>query len=409
MSYLQAALGLVIFPVIAFMLSENKKKVSLKLIGAAIAMQFVLGLLFLHLPFIRNIAFGFNKIVLALDQASKDGASFIFGYIGGGPTPFELVNPANNFVLAFQVLPIIVVVSALSAVLFHFGILQMIIGAFAWVLRKTLKTDGATGVGVASSVFLGIIESPLLIKPYLKDLPRSSLFTLITAGMATVAGTVMVLYSSILNPIVPNAAAQILIASFMSAPAAIMMAQIMIPSDPGRESEPTPMISETKSAFEAIINGTNEGIQMVIGITGVLLVLFAFISLINMGLGLIPTEQTITIQQIVGYLFIPFVWLMGIDPSELINAGQLMGVKLMLNEFVAYTQMGGLLSLDKNKLIMTYAMCGFANFGSLGILIGGLGAIMPERKDEVVALALRSLVAGTLATMMTGSIIGIIG
>lgn len=409
MIYLQTSLGLITFIFLAFLLSENKKAIPWKLVVSAVLLQFVLGLVMLNLPILRDGLFIFNKIVLALDQATKDGASFVFGYIGGGNTPFEMKNPANNFIIAFQILPIIIVVSALSALLFHWGILQKIIGLFSLLLRKTLKIDGATGMGVASSIFLGIIESPLFIKPYLEKLSRSGLFTLITAGMATVAGTVMVLYSNILSASVPNAAAQILVASIMSAPAAIMFAQILIPGNEEVELENYDLPVNTKSAFEAIINGTNEGIQMVIGITGVLLVLFAFISLLNMGLGLLPFEKAITIQQLAGYIFIPFVWLMGIDSSEIMNAAQLMGIKLMLNEFVAYTQLGNLIVNEKSKLIMTYAMCGFANFGSLGILVGGLGTLMPSRKNEVVSLSLKSILAGTMATMFTGTIIGIIG
>lgn len=409
MIYLQTSLGLITFIFLAFLLSENKKAIPWKLVVSAVLLQFVLGLVMLNLPILRDGLFIFNKIVLALDQATKDGASFVFGYIGGGNTPFEMKNPANNFIIAFQILPIIIVVSALSALLFHWGILQKIIGLFSLLLRKTLKIDGATGMGVASSIFLGIIESPLFIKPYLEKLSRSGLFTLITAGMATVAGTVMVLYSNILSASVPNAAAQILVASIMSAPAAIMFAQILIPGNEEIELENYDLPVNTKSAFEAIINGTNEGIQMVIGITGVLLVLFASISLLNMGLGLLPFEKAITIQQLAGYIFIPFVWLMGIDSSEIMNAAQLMGIKLMLNEFVAYTQLGNLIVNEKSKLIMTYAMCGFANFGSLGILVGGLGTLMPSRKNEVVSLSLKSILAGTMATMFTGTIIGIIG
>ncbi len=409
MIYLQTSLGLITFIFLAFLLSENRKAIPWKLVASAVILQFILGLVMLNLPILRDGLFIFNKIVLALDQATKDGASFVFGYIGGGAPPFEMKNPANNFIIAFQILPIIIVVSALSALLFHWGVLQKIIGLFSLMLRKTLKIDGATGMGVASSIFLGIIESPLFIKPYLDKLSRSGLFTLITAGMATVAGTVMVLYSNILSSSVPNAAAQILVASIMSAPAAIMFAQILIPGSEEVELDNYDLPVNTKSSFEAIINGTNEVIQMVIGITGVLLVLFAFISLLNMGLALLPFEKAVTIQQIAGYLFVPFVWLMGIEPSEVMNAAQLMGIKLMLNEFVAYTQLGSLMTNEKSKLIMTYAMCGFANFGSLGILVGGLGTLMPERKNEVVALSLKSIVAGTMATMFTGTIIGIIG
>ncbi|MEZ4870669.1 MAG: nucleoside transporter C-terminal domain-containing protein [Bdellovibrionales bacterium] len=349
MSLIQASLGIVIFPLIAWLLSENRTLISWRLVVSALLMQFVFGLTLLNIPFIREVLFLFNDLVLTLDRASKDGASFVFGYLGGGDTPFTTVDPSKTFIIAFQVLPIIIVVSALSSLLFHWGILQKVIGSFSLLLRKTLKIDGVTGMGVASSIFLGIIESPIFIKPYLKNLSRSGLFTLITAGMATVAGTVMVLYSSILSSVVPNAAAQILVASLMSAPAAIMMAQMIIPSEGDSTESPIPLNTPTRSAFEAIINGANEGVQMCISIAGVLIVLFAFISLINMGLGVLPSDEPITIQNLAGYVFVPFVWLMGIDSTELFNAGQLMGTKLMLNEFVAYTQMGQMLTIEKIK------------------------------------------------------------
>lgn len=410
MSYVQGVLGIICFILTAYLFSENKKRVIWKMIIASIAFQFFLALVFIKIPVIADTFSLFNGVVSVLDKVTRDGASFIFGYIGGGSTPFEIVEPKNNLIIAFQILPIIIVVSAISSLLFHWGILQKIIYAISKVLRKVLKIDGITGLGVASSIFLGIIESPLFIKQYLGSISRSSLFTIITAAMSTVAGSVMVLYSTILNNVVENPAGQMIIASFMSAPAAIMFAQIIIPESKKIESEKDIVIPRTtKSAFEAIINGVNEGTTMVIGITGVLLVMFSFISLINMGLNLVPLDTPITIQRLAGYVFVPFCWLMGIAPSEILKASELMGIKLIINEFVAYTELAKTpLVTEKSRLIMTYAMCGFANFGSLGILVGGLGTFMPERKDEVVTLSLKALLAGTLATMTTGAIVGLI-
>jgi CNT family concentrative nucleoside transporter len=413
MHIVQALVGIGSFIGIAFLLSENKKQIRWKMIAGAIILQLIVGLILNKVPVFTDILSGFNQAVLVLNKITKAGTAFVFGYLSGGSQPFEVVSPQNNFILAFEILPVIIVVSALSSLLFHWGVLQKVILFFSWMLRKSLKIDGPTGTGVASSIFFGIIESPLFIRPYLATMPRSSLFTLLTAGMATVAGSVLVLYSVILEKVVPGAATQILIASVMSAPAAIMMGQILIPSDeitPEEEQRETLEIkSETKSSFEAIMNGTNDGISMVIGIAATLLVLFAFIELINLVLALIPSDQAITIQGIAGYFFYPFMWLMGVSTENLMSAGQLMGTKLMLNEFVSYSMLSGNpLSLAKDNTIMLYAMCGFANFGSLGILIGGLGTIIPERKNEVASLGLKAILAGTLATMLTGTIAGLL-
>jgi CNT family concentrative nucleoside transporter len=407
MSILQGVLGLVVFIGLAWLLSENKAKVRYKMILAALGLQFAIGFVLAKVPVINKSLMWLNKLVLTLDAATKAGTAFVFGYVGGGPAPFTVSDPSKSFIIAFQILPIILVVSALSSLLFHWGVLQKIIKFFAIILQRVLKTDAATGLGVASSIFMGIVESPLLIKPYLRDMSRSGLFSLITAGMATVAGTVMVLYSNILSNVIENAAGQILIASVMSAPAAIMIAQLMIPpSEEVIEDDPIELKATTKNSFEAIINGTSEGVQMLISISAILIVLFAFIHLINSFLGLFGA---ITIQKLAGYIFVPFVWLMGIESVDLMAAGQLMGTKVMVNELVAYFQMGsaGLTSM-KSKLIMTYAMCGFANFGTLGILIGGMSTIVPERKNEIVSLAFKSIIAGTLATMITGTIIGLL-
>lgn len=411
MYYLQTSLGLIVFVAIAWSMSEDKNKVPWKVVVSAIILQIIIGILLLKIPFIREVLFLANKLVWIIDQATKDGTSFIFGYLGGGETPFKVVNPQNNFIIAFHVLPIVIIVSAISALLFHWGILQWIIKIFSWPLQKTLKLDGATGLGVASAIFLGMIESPLFIRPYLKKISYSGLFTLITAGMATIAGTVMVLYASVLNQVIEHAAAQLFVASVMSAPAAIMFAQIIVPPQTTKKNvqDIIKLPKQTKSSFEAIVNGTNEGVKMVIGIIGILIVLFAFISLINTFLALIPAENPLTIEKIAGKIFIPFCWLMGIPPQELSLTGELMGTKLLLNEFVAYMKLSQMTELSQHsQLILTYAMCGFANFGSLGILVGGLGTIIPERKEEVLKLSLKGILAGTLSTMYTGIIIGLL-
>lgn len=410
MSKAQGLLGIICFLFLAYLMSERKKAIRWKLVLMGLGLQFAFAIVLDKISFLREALFSLNYLVQALDTATKAGSSYVFGYLGGAEIPFTLNGVGTSFNIAFQILPIIVVVSALSSLLFYWGILGKVISGFSWLFQKTLKIDGATSLGVASSIFLGIIESPVLIKDYLPKLSRSGLFMLITAGMATVAGTVMVLYATTIGPVIDNAVAQILIASLMSAPAAIIISQIIMPSESEvLKVEKLQIKSESKSAFEALIDGTSDGVHMSIQVAGVLIVLFAMISLLNQALGLLPFGEDISVQKIAGYLFVPLTWLMGISNDELLKAGELMGTKLMLNEFVAYLQLGqGVLKDPRNNIIMTYAMCGFANFGSLGILTGGLGSIMPDRKTEIAALSFKAVIAGTLSTMMTGAIIGLL-
>lgn len=410
----QSALGLVVFVLIAWLCSENKRRFPVKVVVAGIILQFVIAIAMLKLPWAAEIFMTLNALVMAVDKASKVGSGFMFGYLGGAEVPFAELRPGGSFIVAFQVLPIIIVMSALSAVLYHWGILQKAVTACAYVLKRTMNAGGAMGLGVAANIFLGIIEAPLFIKPYLAKMNRSELFAVMTSGMASVAGTVMVLYASILANAVPDAAAQILIASLISAPAGLLMAQVMIPNDRQTDAVDAPNGPRAASTMDALITGTMDGLQMTLGVAAVIIVLFACVSLINQGLGLIPVEDGAawSVQGMFGRVFQPLVWLMGVPWSETGVAGQLMGTKTVLNEFVSYLEMASLgpetLS-ERTRMIMTYAMCGFANFGSVGILVGGLGTLLPERREEITQLGMRALISGTLATMMTGAVIAIIG
>lgn len=410
---MQALLGLVLFPFIAWLFSEDRKNVNVRLVVGGILLQFLFAILLLYLPFLREVIASLGDVVLAIDKATKDGTQFLFGYLAGGDIPFKMkAGGGDTLLLAFQVLPIILVVSAISSVLYHFGILQRVVWGFSWLLKKFMRLDGPTGLAVSSSVFLGIIEAPLFVKPYLNKMPRSSLFTLMVASMATVAGTVMVLYASILEGMVENASGQILIASLMSAPAAVVIARLMIPGSSAHTPQTNDEIlqkPQTESSFEALVNGTTDGLQMILNIVAMIIVLFSLVSLVNMGLGALIPGFDLTLEKLLGYLFWPFCWAMGIPIEDLSASAELMGVKIILNEFVSYSRMAQMEGLqEKTQLILTYAMCGFANLASLGILIGGLRPLMPDRKREVIDLSFRSLIAGILATLMTGSIMGII-
>jgi CNT family concentrative nucleoside transporter len=409
----QSIAGLAVFTGTAWLISENRTKVSFKIIIAGILIQLVVGLILLKLPVFRNFFISLNRLVLSLEESTAAGTSMVFGYLGGGKLPFVEKFPGAAFILAFRALPLVLLISALSSLLFYWKILPVVVKAFSRVLQKTMGLGGAEGLGVSANIFIGMVESPLFIRPYLNSMTRSEIFTLMTSGMATIAGTVMVLYASILSKVVPNIMGHILTASIISVPSAIMISKIMVPETARLTSGELTSPEESLSAMDAITKGTMQGIQLLINIIAMLIVLVALVHLVNLILGLLPEfgDQPVTLQRLLGLVMAPVAWLMGVPWKEAPVAGALMGTKTILNEFIAYLDMSrlaqGALS-HKTLIIMTYAMCGFANPGSLGIMIGGMGTMAPERRDEIVSLGFRSIIAGTLATCMTGAIVGIL-
>jgi len=412
---LQSLFGLCVIVGITWLLSENRPQIPWRTVLIGFAMQFLLALLLIKLPFTQSIFTGLNQLVLVLDQATTTGTSFVFGYLGGGDTPFVVSEPANTFIFAFKALPLIIVVSAISALLFYWRVLPWIVKQLARLLSRSMGIGGALGLGAAANIFVGMIEAPLFIRPYLAKLSRAELFALMTTGMATIAGTMMVLYASILSGIREDALGQILSASVISIPAALIIALILVPQEkksivPEVETE---IRSEASSSMDAITRGTLDGVKLLINVVAMLIVFVALVALVNIVLTLLPNVngESITLQRILGLVFAPLVWLMGIPADEIFTAGSLMGIKTILNEFLAYLQ---LVALPKNSLsarsemIMIYALCGFANFGSLGIMLGGMGTLVPERRTEIAGLGLKSILAGTLATMMTGTFVGIL-
>ncbi len=410
---IQSMVGLVTLVGLACLLSEQKKHIDLKNIVVGLVLQLFFAVILLKVPFCKDLFLGLNKLVSALQEATIAGTSFVFGYIGGGALPFTEKFPGSSFILGIQALPLVLVVSALSALLFHWRIMPLIVKSFSWILQKSLGVGGALGVGAAANIFVGMIEAPLFIRPYLARLTRSELFCIMTCGMATIAGTVMVLYASILQKIIPDAMGHILTASIISAPAAITVSRVMIPETKKVTGGDIVPPHETSSSMDAITKGTTDGIAFLINIIAMLIVLLALVHLANQLLGLIfiSMEAPLTLQKLLGFVMAPVSWLMGIPWSEANIAGSLLGTKIIMNEFLAYLQMTGLpektLS-ERSILIMTYGLCGFANFGSLGIMIGGLGSVAPDRKNEIISLGIKSIIAGTIATCMTGSVIGIL-
>jgi concentrative nucleoside transporter, CNT family len=411
---LQPLLGLLLITALAWALSEDRRAVRPRLIIGGLALQLFLAALLLKLPPAKAAFLALNDLVLAVQVATPEGTTMVFGYLGGGATPFDAVHPEHNFVLAFRALPLLIVISALSALLFHWRILPVVVHGFAWVLRRTLGTGGPLGLSAAANVFVGMTEAPLLIRPYLAGMSRSALFGVMTCGMATVAGTVMFLYAGILGPVIPDAMGHILVASIISAPAALLVAGLLVPetrTDAGQD--PVPVVPETRSAMDAITRGTMDAIPLWLNIIAMLIVMVALVGIVNQVLGVLPdvAGAPLTAQRALGWVMAPVVWLIGIPWAEATTAGALMGVKTVLNELVAYLQLArlpaGALS-ERSSIIMTYAMCGFANFGSLGILIGGLGAMAPQRREEIVGLGMKSILSGTLATLMTGAVVAML-
>jgi CNT family concentrative nucleoside transporter len=410
---LQGVLGIIVFLTIAWIISEKRARVKLPTILTGVAVQFAIAGILLYVPFFKRFFVVLNNVVLVLDSATRAGTSFVFGYLGGGPPPFMLQDPGANFILAFQSLPLVLVIGALSSVLFYWRILPYVVRALSFALQKSLNIGGALGLGASATIFLGMVEAPLVIKPYLKNMTRSELFSLMTVGMACIAGTVMILYATVLNGVIPDPLGHILVASFIHVAAAITIARMMVPETAEETAGRLMPQTGATSSMDAIVKGTSDGLVLLLNITAMLLVMVALVQLVNVLIGFLPhvAGQPLTLQRLLGVVMSPVVWLFGIPWSQAQTAGSLMGTKTILNEFLAFLDMAklpqGALD-DRSRLIMTYALTSFANFGSLGILIGGLGSLAPERRDEVVSLGLSAIVAGTLATCMTGAVVGIL-
>jgi len=402
MDLLHALAGLACLIALSWAASEDRAAVRWRVVASGLVLMVALAALLLLVPPLRSAVFSLNAALDVLERATQAGAQFVFG---------PLADPAQPFVLAFRTLPLVLVVSALSALLFYWRILPLVVRAFSRLLEKTMGIGGAVGLSAAANVFVGMVEAPLVVKPYLAGLSRSELFMVMVCGMATIAGTVMALYGSILGPVVADAIGHILIASIVATPAAIVVSALMVPG-PMTVDEAREIGQLDASAMDALTRGTVEGVQLLLNIVAMLIVFVALVYLVNAALGLAPAvgDAPLTLQRILGWLFAPLAWMCGVPWAEAQAAGALLGTKTALTEFIAYVDMAKLPSevlAPRSKLLMTYALCGFANFASLGILIGGMGAMVPERRAEIVGLGMKSIVAGTIATCMTAAVAGL--
>jgi CNT family concentrative nucleoside transporter len=414
MVQLRSLAGFFLLAGLAWLLSEDRKGVNWRTVVAGMGLQLALGVVLVLNPASAYVFEVLNRCVLVLSDATTAGTSFVFGYLGNPEPPFAAANPGSYFVLAFQALPLILVVSALTSLLFYWRILPLVVRGFSWGLRRALGVTGCEGLAAAANVFVGMVEAPLFIRPYLARLTRGELFCVMTCGMATIAGTVMILYARFLEPVLgASALGHVLIASIISAPAAIVTARILVPESNPEVADSVDVMairSEARGSLDAIVRGTTDGVQIAINVCAMLVVAVALIYLIDACLGLLPrvADNPLSLQRVLGWCMAPLVWLIGVPWDEAAAAGGLMGLKTIANELLAYLALPAAALSERTNLVMTYAMCGFANFGSLGIMIGGMGTLAPERRAEIVQLGPKSILAGTLATMMTGAVVGML-
>jgi CNT family concentrative nucleoside transporter len=415
MLQLQSALGVAAILALAFVFSENRRAVPWRPVVGGLLLTFALALLLLKVPQVETAFALITRAVDTVAAATRAGTSFVFGYVGGGDPPYAATEPRAQFILAFQALPVILVMSVLSSLLFYWRIMPPVVRGFSWALTRTLDVGGAVGLSTAANIFVGQVEAPLFIRPYLMKLSRSEMFVVMTGGMAGIAGTVFVLYATILAPVIPDAAGHIVVASVLGAPAAILISLIMVPDEKQHHTGGTlGDIGQTAdSTMDAIVKGTTSGLELLLNIVAMLIVFVALVYLANAILGLLPDVfgAPLTLQRVLGWVMAPVCWLLGVPWAQAVTAGGLMGIKTVLNELIAYLDLAALPAgaLDpRSRLIMLYAMCGFANFGSLGIMIAGLTTMCPEKRDEVISLGLKSIVSGTLTTCLLGAIVGVL-
>lgn len=409
---MQAFLGIAVFLAFAWLLSSARGGVQWRTVVVGVGLQLALAFLLLGVPFFASGILALNAVVEAIETATRAGAAFVFGFLGGGEPPFEPTAEGALYLFAFRVLPQILVFSVLVALLWYWRVLPLVVRGVGWALQRTLGVGGAVGTGAAASVFLGMVETPLVVRAWLARLSRAELFTLMTCGMSTVAGSIMVLYASILGPEIDGALGHIITASVLNVIGAVYVSRIMMPDDAPPTGEADTSGLSYSGNMDAITRGTFDGLQLAVNVGAMVLVLVSLVALINYLLGGFTVwGAPLSLERITGPLFSPVAWLVGIPWSEAQTAGSLMASKLILNEVVAYLQMAALPDGTlgtRSTLIMTYALCGFTNFGSLGILIGGLTTLVPERRGEVLSIGPLTLISGSIVAALTGSIVAVV-
>lgn len=417
---LQGAIGLAALLSVAWLLSEDRAaRPRWRWIAGALALQFAVALIVTRVPFVWTLVGYANSAVSAIERATLVGSSYMFGYTGGAPIPFVLRPGAQQpVIVAFQILPLIIVFSALAALLWHWGVLRAAVRGLSWALRKTLGVSGVVGLGAGSTMFLGVVETPLVLKAWFARMSRSDLFAIMVLIMATISGAILVLYATTLSKTVPNAVGHMIVASLISLPAAVLVARLMVPPraepepDLAPDAEPATDL-KYDSSMDALIRGTADGVTLVLAVLGIIIVIFALVNLADQMLMLLPLVEgtPLTLQRIFGWLFAPAMWSVGVPWDQATAAGGLMGTKAILNEYVAYLELAALPAgtLDpRSLLIVTYSLCGVANLASVGLIVSTVGTLCPERRGDVASLGMKSWLAGNMVSLMTGAVIGLV-
>lgn len=417
---LRGIIGIAVLLGIAWGLSEDRRAhPGWRWVLGALALQAVLALLIVRVPFVWDVVTLANEGVAAIERATLDGSSYMFGYLGGGELPFELKEGAQPpLVIAFQILPLVIVFSALAALLWHWGALRAAVNGLSFLLRRTLGVSGVVGLSGGANMFLGVVESPLVVRAYFARMSRAELFQVMVLAMATISGAILILYATTLRQTVPDAVGHMIAASLVSLPAALLIAKLMVPGEADDVATETDDSADEpgltyESSIDAIVKGTMDGMQLFLAVIAVIIVVFALVSLTDQILALLPMvgDEPISLKRIFGWLFAPIMWLIGVPWAEAQAAGGLMGTKAILNEYVAYLELAALpdgsLS-DRSLLIVTYALCGVANLASVGLLVSTIGTLCPERRSEAAGLGIKSWIAGNIATVMTGAWIGLV-
>lgn len=411
----QGLIGITFILLLAWGVSEDRAaRPRWRWIVGAVALQIGVALLIVHVPFVWRLIALANHAVDAIEKAALVGSSYMFGYTGGAPLPFVLkAGAAPPLIIAFQILPLVIVFSALAALLWHWRILGWVVRGLSWALRRTLGVSGAVGLAAGATVFLGVVESPLVLRAYFDRMSRSELFAVMVLTMSTISGAILVLYATTLSKTVPNAVGHMISASLISLPAAILIARLMVPGDGKTSADDSQSSLRYESSIDAIIRGTMDGIQLFLAVIGVIIVIFALVALVDQVLTVLPLVdgQALTLKRMFGWIFAPVMWMLGIPWDQAPAAGALMGTKTILNEYVAYLDLAALPveTFDlRSRLIVTYALCGVANLASVGLLVSSIGTLAPGRRAEVAALGMKAWVAGNCASAMTGAVIGLV-
>ena len=415
----QGLIGLSLILLLAWGLSENRQnRPRWRWIGGALLLQVTIALVIVRVPFVWDIISLANHGVAAIEKATLVGSSYMFGYAGGGDLPFALKEGATPpLIIAFQILPLVIVFSALAALFWHWGVLAWIVRGLSWALRKTMGVSGVVGLSAGSNIFLGVVESPLVVRAYFDKMNRAELFTVMVLAMSTMSGAILILYAQTLSQSVPDAVGHMISASLISLPAAVLVARLMIPGTADDNDKTAVDAKDTglkyDSSIDALVRGTMDGVQVFLAVIGIIIVVFALVALIDQILTILPfvDAQPLTIKRIFGWLFAPVMWTLGVPWDQAPAAGALMGTKTILNEYVAYLDLAALpdAAFDpRSQLIVVYALCGFANLASIGLLVSTIGTLSPSRRAEVAGLGMKSWIAGNCATAMTGAVIGLV-